>query len=468
MQQVDLVHDLDFYIRIFNSLIYPVFVKNEHLDYVVANKAFCEIVGSAQGEIIGKKDHHFFPPERCIAFMETDLNLLTKGITGEAEEFATTRDGSKRIFQMSKSLVMSPDGKKHILGIATDITEKSRLFNKLYENELLIRTMVDNSSDMVMIHVEGKILYRNQAMAQLLCQPGGLFIDSHGASLNGKAGRKTMKAVLVYLANKAILQQEEVEIQFKSPKGKYQYFLLKTGFISFKGKNAIMSVLVDITEKYNLDAYLLNKILETEDRDRKIFATDLHDDLGPLLSSIKIHLGLEETLSDPLKYHENVLVCKKLINEAFKKIRIITNHINPGIIEMFGLDAAIQSFLHTLQVDQALSIHFVPALDGRRFSKEFERHVFRIICELINNSIKHSGGTKVFLRLNYSNHCLILLYADNGIGYNLEETLRKSTGMGLSNLFYRVNAIGGELDFLNKKGKTYVRIRKNFRENKTA
>jgi signal transduction histidine kinase len=181
------------------------------------------------------------------------------------------------------------------------------------------------------------------------------------------------------------------------------------------------------------------------------------------LSSIKIHLGLEENFTDPSKFIENTRICNELLNEAFVKIRILSNNIMPGVIDQYGLDAAIKSFLKTLQVGKKLSIHFIPALKGQRFTKEIELHIFRIVCELINNSIKHSGGTKVTLRINYSNDCLSLLYSDDGKGYNAEEVLKNPTGIGISNLYYRVSILGGELDFLNKNGKTYVRIRKKFR-----
>jgi signal transduction histidine kinase len=180
------------------------------------------------------------------------------------------------------------------------------------------------------------------------------------------------------------------------------------------------------------------------------------------LSGINIHLGLEQNLTDPVQYRENIRICKGLIREAFEKIRIIANNVTPGIIEMYGLDAAVRSFIQTLQIQSELSVHFHSGLAGRRFSNEIELHFLRIICELINNSIKHSGATKITIHLSCSVDCLVLLYWDNGKGYDAAEKLKNSAGMGISNLFYRVNVIGGQLDFLQKRGKMIVRIMKNF------
>ncbi|MEI6901473.1 MAG: ATP-binding protein, partial [Bacteroidota bacterium] len=101
------------------------------------------------------------------------------------------------------------------------------------------------------------------------------------------------------------------------------------------------------------------------------------------------------------------------------------------------------------------------SLEGQRFGKETELHFFRIIRELINNSIKHADASVANLRLTYFRKSILLVYWDNGKGYEVKSIMGSASGMGISNLYSRVSAMGGEIDFLNKKGKTYVRIRKS-------
>ena len=77
---------------------------------------------------------------------------------------------------------------------------------------------------------------------------------------------------------------------------------------------------------------------------------------------------------------------------------------------------------------------------------------------MINNTIKHAGATVASVKLNYSSSLLKLTYTDNGKGYNVEEINKKTSGMGVSNIFQRVNVIDGKILFLKKKEKTEVKI----------
>ncbi len=455
--------DEAFYAAIFHSMVHPVFLKNTNLEYVAANQAFCSLMGLRLAEIVGSDDHLFFTEEETVSFRENDQKVLQTGNPEGKEEFTKLVRGSMRRYLTTKSLLEAPDGTRYILGVSSEITDKSLIFDKLRESESLIRTLVHDSPNLVLVHANGKILYKNLAMTQLLCHPGGEFIAKDGIGLYRKTGKKTLRAALISLACQAIGQHEEIEMQLNPYEGGTRYFLLKNSYSSYQNIKAIMSVLVEITERKHLESYVLNKIIETEDRDRKRFAVDLHDDLGPILSSIKIHLGLDRNMTDPLQFLENMEICKKLIKEAFEKIRIISNNITPSVIDMYGLDPAIRSFIRTLRVEKTISVQFHSDLGDKRFSNELEMHFLRIVCELINNSIKHSGAAKVNVHLGYSGSCITLLYWDDGKGYNVEEIMKSATGMGISNLYYRVSVIGGELDFLHRRGKVIVRIRKNFK-----
>ena len=102
----------------------------------------------------------------------------------------------------------------------------------------------------------------------------------------------------------------------------------------------------------------------------------------------------------------------------------------------------------------------VSGLGNTRFPLELELHYFRIVSELMNNTIKHSGATKATIKLSFIEGMLVMIYIDNGKGYSLKEALKTSEGHGLSNIIHRVNLIKGELEFLPKKNGTEVHIRK--------
>jgi len=97
-------------------------------------------------------------------------------------------------------------------------------------------------------------------------------------------------------------------------------------------------------------------------------------------------------------------------------------------------------------------------LNNLRFPKAIELHFYRIIGELINNTIKHSGAKHASIRLSFSDGVLLLKYTDDGKGYKLDDALKKPSGTGLSNIFHRVKLLNGDIEFINKKSRTEVRV----------
>jgi signal transduction histidine kinase len=171
-----------------------------------------------------------------------------------------------------------------------------------------------------------------------------------------------------------------------------------------------------------------------------------------------LHLGLLEQSKDPAKFKETLSIANELLSEAIAKMRLIANNLMPRLIENYGLEAAVNAFVSTIPKKGALSIEMSSNLNGQRFPRQIELHFYRIVCELINNTIKHAGASVASVKLNYSKPLLTLTYSDNGKGYDISEINAKNSGMGVSNILQRVNVIDGKIQFLNKKRKTVVRI----------
>jgi PAS domain S-box-containing protein len=327
------------------------------------------------------------------------------------------------------------------------------------ESELLYKTLVNSLPNPILIHVNGKVVFANDVIievtglskdeiigkeiSELLSDPNdsrsGSFFTNNGDNMPG---------------------EQEYEIRTENRKYVIKNFLIKNSRIKYRGEDALMTILIDITERKHLEKYLLGKLIETDEKARKQFAADLHDDLGPTLSTIKLHLGLLDHSRDPGKSKETLAIANELLTEAISKMRLIANNLMPRLIENYGLEASVNSFINTLPKKGSLSIDLISNLGGKRFPKQTELHFYRIICELINNTIKHSGASVASIKLKFSKGVLTLNYIDNGKGYKVEEINKKTSGMGVSNIVQRVNLIDGKIEFVNKKGKTEVKIRK--------
>jgi PAS domain S-box-containing protein len=329
-----------------------------------------------------------------------------------------------------------------------------------HEDEALYKSLVDSLPNPIMIHVKGKVVYANEVILEFTGLSKDEIIGKDLEELLIDPVDVQNSNTLYNQFTNPSLTEEEIEIRTESRRVVLKTFLLRNTRIKYKGKDAVMSILFDITERKNLEKYVLGKVIETEEKERKRFAADLHDDLGPTLSSIKIHLGLLENPKDPEKYAQDLKICKELLTESISKMRIIANNLMPRLIENYGIESALNSFIKIIQREGVFTVDFATNLEGRRFSKQIELNFYRVICELINNTIKHSGATRAVIKVTYADRILKICYTDNGKGYDVKTLDLKTTGMGIGNIRQRVNLVGGIIEFVRKHGKTEVRISK--------
>lgn len=195
---------------------------------------------------------------------------------------------------------------------------------------------------------------------------------------------------------------------------------------------------------------ILNTILRTEEKERLRFSKELHDGLGPLLSSAKMSISVlkgDDVTPEQKQILDNT---NYVIEEAIKSLREISNNLSPHILNDFGLNRGISNFISKLPSAGNLVIDFKTNLRSERLETDVEVILYRVICELINNSIKHSGCTKVDLSLMKEGDLLKLDYADNGRGFNPEAMM--DVGMGLSNISSRITSIKGTVDIVSGNG----------------
>ncbi len=195
---------------------------------------------------------------------------------------------------------------------------------------------------------------------------------------------------------------------------------------------------------------ILSAVLRTEEKARSNFSKELHDGLGPLLSSAKMSLSAlahDEKDNDRRVLIENTTT---VIEEAIRSLREISNNLSPHLLNDFGLARAISNFLDKTLSMHPVQIEFTTSLTNERFDKDVEVILYRVICELIHNSLKHAACNRITLDLQYSEASFLLTYSDNGRGFDPELVLDQ--GMGLSNISSRVNSLGGSCEIRSAKG----------------
>lgn len=206
----------------------------------------------------------------------------------------------------------------------------------------------------------------------------------------------------------------------------------------------------------------LNTIIQTEEKERKRFAKDLHDGLGPLLSTVKMSVSSLAHMKQDAISREIVENTELVINEAIKSLKEISDNLSPHILNNFGLVRALNNFSNKINVARTIKINLESDLKDERFDNNVEVVLYRVICELINNTIKHAKAKKIDLSLTKQGEYLSIIYKDDGKGFDVNKLIDQpsGTGMGFSNIYSRINSLKGEINIESehKKG-TFVTIK---------
>lgn len=190
--------------------------------------------------------------------------------------------------------------------------------------------------------------------------------------------------------------------------------------------------------------------INTLENERKRLASDLHDEVGPLLSAVKIQVNYLKGQSD----EESELIAKssKYIDDIIKRMREISNDLLPNVLVRKGLGAAIQDFIGKLPANANLKVEFDCPTD-RRAPSNVEVNVYRIVQEVVHNTLKHAEASLLKIQLIISEEKLRLATEENGKGFDYTEMLHKTGGLGLLNLQSRAEVMGGEFTFSSENGK---------------
>jgi PAS domain S-box-containing protein len=215
------------------------------------------------------------------------------------------------------------------------------------------------------------------------------------------------------------------------------------------------SIVRDISERKKLQKLIIDATLETEEKERNRFSEDIHDGLGPLLSTINLYVNalLSPDYSEVQK-HEMISNLPHITQQAIQTAREVARNLMPNVLQSYGLVKAIEAFCSDISKSCGIKINFDSANYKSGVAKNKEILTYRIINELINNTIKHAKATLVNVDIESNNDMLWLNYSDNGIGFKIEEVMKsESKGQGLQNIFNRVKTLEGVINYITEPGK---------------
>ena len=203
---------------------------------------------------------------------------------------------------------------------------------------------------------------------------------------------------------------------------------------------------------------IIDAMVSGQEKERARLASDLHDNIGNTMTSIKFYVEhLEQQINEKTFNPSLIDNLKKLVSEAATKIRGISHEKNTGVFAKEGLLIAIKRLSKVVEKNHHITINVWDYGLDKRIENRIELTLFRIIQELLTNIIKHSNASEVSISLTNHDNILNIMVEDNGVGFHLKD-LKLKEGMGLKSIELRIEKLGGsvEIDSYPNNGTTII------------
>ncbi|TJZ54906.1 hypothetical protein FAZ15_15695 [Sphingobacterium olei] len=294
----------------------------------------------------------------------------------------------------------------------------------------------------MLIDRNAKIVHLNRRSQEILGVQSEDLLDSslYGGLYSGSA--KALENIL-QKEQENTLFSIKLHVNYADSAQEYLYFYIKKIRIADNDDLYILliSTVSVFASEIDIEFSFMQAVIDAQDKEREQLGSILHDSLAQVLYGIR--LSLQHFLLKNPEFKNNIQPIKGMLDEAIHQIRDLSKDLAPSVLKDFGLKKAIMDMVDRIHVPQ-LDIHTYME-EEIRLPYDYEFGVFRIIQELLNNCLKHSNASEIWIRLFREDENLIIEVKDNGQGFlkDVDECMLKGTG--LRNIKNRVEVMKGIL-----------------------
>ena len=216
-------------------------------------------------------------------------------------------------------------------------------------------------------------------------------------------------------------------------------------FFYFSRKKIIQKELEkkDLVLQYQKEQ--LHAIIITQEEERKRIAQDLHDDISSKLNivSLNSHLLTSPNLTEAetLEITDNII---NLTTKALDNSRKIAHNLLPPVFEKFGLNAGVEELCEEFESSKSVKVYYKNEIDFDEKDIDRHLHVFRILQELMNNSLRHGKATEIWIAFKIIDEINTCNYEDNGKGFDAQN-IENQKGLGMKNIDSRISFLNGTI-----------------------
>jgi PAS domain S-box-containing protein len=347
-------------------------------------------------------------------------------------------------------------------GRAADITPRKNLEQDL---RIFSRAVDQSPVSIIITDTGGLIRYVNSRFSHLTGYPSEEVLGRNPSILKTGTTSREEYSILWKTINSGAEWSGEFCNRKKNGELYWETALISP-IINEKGViTHFVAIKEDITIQKETDRRIQSSIIEAEERERLHFSQELHDGIGPLLSAIKMYVQWLEMPNAKIKQSEIIKDIDRFLDESSRTIHEISFKLSPHILQNFGLIEALKMYTGKVKESSNVTIE-LKSETICRFDKNTETIAYRILCECINNTIKHANASGISIDLQCDKGVLLIEYTDNGKGFNPEETLALHKGIGLLNMQSRLKSVDGSMDIISKPGNgTTIKFQMKIQEN---
>ena len=210
----------------------------------------------------------------------------------------------------------------------------------------------------------------------------------------------------------------------------------------------------------NIKISSMQSMLEGQENERERISKDLHDSLGGLLSTIKLQFDSVKSKMSNVGTLREYKSANKMLDTAVEEVRSISQNLQPGSLMKLGLIPALKDLFNRFDEEIYPEIDFQYYSIPDKIPNMISLSIYRVIQELLHNTIKHAKANEILIQINSENEELVIQFEDDGLGYDPDNLKRK--GMGLENIRSRINYLKGQISVHSKDGEgtsTLIHVR---------
>jgi PAS domain S-box-containing protein len=432
-----------------------------------ANPAAVKMFGlKTREDIIGKStiDVYAYPRQREVIFKELD----TKGYAENFEIELVKQDGSGQHIFTLVNAVFHKNEQGEILrseAMIIDITQRKQAEEALRQSIENFRALAEDASDGIVIATgeEARYVYANKRAGEitgynidelLKKRPGDLISPEEYPKIHERYRKRIAGLDVIKPYETTLINKDGTKIQVEMSPSKTVWHKEPADMIIFRDITKRKRFEHELKLSRDVLRNLSMHIEEAREKERTKIATNLHDDLGQMLTALNIDLGwLEENLSElQPELLDKINAMKELLLDSIERIRSISTELRPSILDDLGLAEAVEWHLEELKKLTGIYYELDITPEEFKLAPEISIIVFRIVQEILTNITRHANATLVRINLARDEKTVRLEATDNGRGIKKAE-IDDPKSFGIIGMRERVISFGGSFRIGGAKGK---------------